>query len=167
MGRVLDRPALAAAIDRERAAGKAIVLTNGCFDLLHVGHVRCLRDARALGDALVVGVNSDASVRRLKGAGRPLIDEAERAEVLAALADVDYVTIFDEPTAEALAALVKPAVYAKGADYAVSGGEVDPQRLPEARVVAEHGGRTVLIPLVPGRSTTGLVQRIREGATPA
>jgi D-glycero-beta-D-manno-heptose 1-phosphate adenylyltransferase len=167
MGRVLDASSLAAAVERERAAGRRIVLTNGCFDLLHVAHVRSLREARLLGDLLVVGINSDESVRRLKGAGRPLIEQDERAEMLAALADVDFVTIFDEPTAERLAALIKPDVYAKGADYAVAGGTIDPARLPEARVVAEHGGATRLIPLVPGRSTSGLVQRIREGAEPA
>ncbi len=166
MGQVLDRDALVRALDGERATGKRIVLTNGCFDLLHVGHVRSLRAARALGDVLVVGVNSDASVRRIKGAGRPLVAEDERAEVLAALEAVDYVSLFDEPTAERLAAAIRPDVYAKGADYA-SSGVVDAARLPEAQVVAALGGRTVLVPVVPGRSTTGLVERIRAGVDPA
>ena len=166
MGQVLDRDALVRALDGERATGKRIVLTNGCFDLLHVGHVRSLRAARALGDVLVVGVNSDASVRQIKGAGRPLVAENERAEVLAALEAVDYVSLFDEPTAERLAAAIRPDVYAKGADYA-SGGVIDAARLPEAQVVAALGGRTVLVPVVPGRSTTGLVERIRAGVDPA
>jgi rfaE bifunctional protein nucleotidyltransferase chain/domain len=113
-------------------------------------------------------VNSDASVRLLKGEDRPLVPAEERAEVLAALAAVDFVVVFEEPTAERLAALVKPDVYVKGADYAAGATpEIDAGRLPEARVVSEHGGRTVLIALTPGRSTTALVQRIREGVTPA
>jgi rfaE bifunctional protein nucleotidyltransferase chain/domain len=168
MGRVVGWEELETALAAARGAGKRVVLTNGCFDLLHVGHVRGLRAARALGDLLVVGVNSDASVRQLKGEGRPLVAQDERAEVLAALEPVDYVVIFDEPTAERLAALVRPAVYAKGGDYAAAGaGAFDPQRLPEAKVVAAHGGETVLVPLVPGRSTTDLVARIRAGAEPS
>ena len=167
MGRVVEWDELRAAVDAARAAGRRVVLTNGCFDLLHVGHVRGLRAARALGDVLVVGVNSDASVRALKGEGRPLVAQDERAELLAALEPVDYVVIFDEPTAERLAELVRPAVYAKGGDYAVAGAAFDPQRLPEAKVVAARGGETVLVPLVPGRSTSDLVARIRAGAEPA
>lgn len=171
MGEVVDRATLADRLATARAAGRRVVLTNGCFDLLHVGHVRCLTTARALGDLLVVGINSDASVRRLKGPLRPLVVEDERAEVVAALASVDLVTIFSERTAEQLVEIVRPAVYAKGADYSlddVSGTpKVDPQRLPEARVVQEYGGTVVLIPLVPGRSTSDLVQRIRAGDEPA
>lgn len=166
MGQVLDREALVQGLERDRAAGKRIVLTNGCFDLLHVGHVRSLRAARALGDVLVVGLNSDESVRQIKGAGRPLVSQEERAELLASLESVTYVVVFDEPTAERLATAVRPDVYAKGADYG-SAGEVDTSRLPEAKVVAAHGGRTVLIPFVPGRSTSGLVERIRAGVDPA
>lgn len=166
MGRVVSQPELAAALERARASGKRVVLTNGCFDLLHVGHVRSLRAARALGDLLVVGLNSDASVRAIKGAERPLVPQAERAEVIAALVPVDYVVLFDEPTAERLAALVRPAVYAKGGDYA-SGAAIDGARLPEARVVAELGGRTELIPLVAGRSTSAIVEKIRRGIDPA
>ena len=167
MGRVVTWDTLNAVVDAARAEGKRVVLTNGCFDLLHVGHVRGLRASRALGDVLVVGVNSDESVRGLKGEGRPLVPQEERAEVLAALDAVDYVVIFDEPTAERLAATVRPAVYAKGGDYAAGGAAIDAQRLPEARVVAAHGGETVLVPLVQGRSTTDLVRRIRAGAEPA
>lgn len=158
---------LEAAIDRERAEGRRVVLTNGCFDLLHVGHVRALRAARALGDVLVVGLNSDGSVRRLKGAGRPLVSQDERAEVIASLVPVDYVVVFEEPTAERLASLVKPAVYVKGGDYAGEAAAFDASRLPEAKVVAALGGETVLVPFVPGRSTTDLVARIRAGAEPA
>ena len=166
MGRVVSLAELAVAMDAERAAGKRIVLTNGCFDLLHVGHIRSLRAARTLGDVLVVGVNSDASVQSFKGPDRPLVPDVERAEVLAAIESVDYVVVFEEPTAERLAGLVRPDVYAKGADYALTGASVDESRLPEARVVSSNGGRTVLIPFVPGRSTTSLVKRIRSGLTP-
>src|SRR5687768_14309810 len=160
MGRVVGWDELDAALESARAARKRVVLTNGCFDLLHVGHVRALRAARALGDLLVVGINSDESVRRLKGEGRPLVNQGERAEVLAALEPVDYVVVFGEPTAERLASVVRPAIYAKGGDYAGADAAIDAARLPEAKVVAEHGGETVLVPLVPGRSTTDLVARI-------
>jgi len=166
MGRVVSLAEIAVAMEAERAAGKRIVLTNGCFDLLHVGHIRSLRAARTLGDVLVVGVNSDASVRSFKAPDRPLVPDVERAEVLAAIESVDYVVVFEEPTAERLADLVRPDVYAKGADYAMTGASVDESRLPEARVVSRNGGRTVLIPFVPGRSTTSLVKRIRSGLTP-
>src|SRR5688500_2506340 len=149
MGRVVTRDQLPDALAAARAAGQRVVLTNGCFDLLHVGHVRGLRAARALGDLLVVGLNSDRSVRGLKGEGRPLVPQTERAELLAALEPVDLVVIFDEPTAERLAELVRPAVYAKGGDYAADGAAFDARRLPEAHVVTAHGGETVLVPLVP------------------
>jgi rfaE bifunctional protein nucleotidyltransferase chain/domain len=138
-----------------RADGRRVVFTNGVFDILHVGHVRYLQAARALGDALLVGVNSDASVRRLnKGPSRPLNPEEERAEVLDALACVDSVCIFDEDTPHALIELVRPYVHAKGGDYAA------PDALPEAALVRSLGGEVVILPLVPGRSTTRLIQRI-------
>jgi rfaE bifunctional protein nucleotidyltransferase chain/domain len=139
-----------------RAGGGRVVFTNGCFDLLHVGHVRYLQAARCLGDALVVGVNSDASVRRLKGEARPVVPEEERAEVLAALACVDYVTIFDESTPERLLAYLRPDVHVKGGDYA----EED---LPEAPLVRSWGGQVVILPLTPGRSTTELVRKLERG----
>ncbi|MGH2370398.1 MAG: adenylyltransferase/cytidyltransferase family protein, partial [Chloroflexota bacterium] len=166
MGRVVSVEDLASAVAAERAAGKRIVLTNGCFDVLHVGHVRVLQRCRTLGDLLVVGVNSDDSARRLKGAERPFVPEVERAELLAALAAVDYVVVFPEATAERLAAVVRPDVYVKGADYArhpaaPGGGEIDAASLPEAAVVQAAGGRVVLLPLTPDHSTTGLIQRIR------
>lgn len=153
--KVLSLPALLGALARHRAAGARVVLTNGCFDLLHLGHVRYLEQARALGDLLVVGVNTDASVRSVKGPGRPYVPEEDRAEVLAALGCVDYVVLFAEPTAEALVAAVRPEVYAKGEDYREA-------ELPEAARVRGYGGGVKLVPLVPGRSTSELVRRIKE-----
>jgi rfaE bifunctional protein nucleotidyltransferase chain/domain len=145
-------PALQARVAALRAGGGRLVLTNGCFDLLHVGHVRYLQAARRLGDFLAVGVNADASVRALKGPTRPLVPAAERAEVLAALGCVDAVVIFDAPTAEPLVAALQPEVYVKGQDYTEA-------TLPEAAVVRAYGGAVVLLPTVPGASTTALVAR--------
>lgn len=174
MGRIVAAAELGVALEDARAKGRRIVLTNGCFDLLHVGHVRSLRAAKQLGDVLVVGINSDDSVRKLKGAARPLLPEAERAEVIAALESVDYVVIFGEATAERLVEHVRPEVYVKGGDYQLTGAiegagavdRVDMARLPEAKVVASYGGRTVLVSLVDGRSTSEIVRRIRAGAEP-
>jgi D-glycero-beta-D-manno-heptose 1-phosphate adenylyltransferase len=135
-----------------RARGGRLVLTNGCFDLLHVGHVRYLQAARRLGDYLVVGVNSDASVRQLKGPTRPVVPAAERAEVVAALGCVDAVVVFDAVTAEPLVTALRPAVYIKGADYTEA-------TLPEARLVRAYGGTVALLPTVPGASTTALLER--------
>lgn len=141
-----------------RAAGQVVVFTNGVFDLLHRGHVDYLRRARDLGDALVVGLNSDASVRRIKGPERPLMHEEDRAAVLAELRPVDVVVVFDEPTAETLVAVIQPAIYVKGGDWGVG------QRLPpEAAVVERYGGRVVYLPYLPGRSTTALLGQIRQG----
>jgi rfaE bifunctional protein nucleotidyltransferase chain/domain len=114
MGRVLDLEGARAVADKARAAGRRVVLANGCFDLLHVGHVRYLEDARALGDLLIVGVNGDDAVRRLKGPGRPLMPAVERAEMLAALRAVDHVVVFEDDTADRLVALLRPAVHARG-----------------------------------------------------
>ena len=150
---------------RLRRLHKKVVFTNGCFDLLHVGHARYLQQARSLGDRLVVGLNSDASARALKGENRPLVPEQERAELLAALACVDYVVIFDDPTAERLVDALRPDVYVKGGDYArgerMSVDEWE-TKLPEARIVASYGGRVEILPLVPGRSTTDIVETILE-----
>lgn len=140
-----------------RAHGQRIVFTNGCFDILHVGHVRYLGAARALGDCLVVGLNSDASVRRLKGPERPVNEEADRAEVLDALRAVDYVTIFDEPTAAELIKIIRPDVYVKGGDYTIA-------TLPEAEIVRGYGGRVEFIDLVPERSTTRVIEKLRGTA---
>jgi rfaE bifunctional protein nucleotidyltransferase chain/domain len=145
-------PELVERVAALRARGGRLVLTNGCFDLLHVGHVRYLQAARRLGDFLAVGVNADGSVRALKGPTRPLVPAAERAEVLAALACVDAVVIFDAPTAEPLVAALRPEVYVKGQDYTEA-------TLPEARLVRAYGGTVTLLPTVPGASTTALLGR--------
>jgi rfaE bifunctional protein nucleotidyltransferase chain/domain len=155
MGRLLTESDLPLVLERARARGARVVLTNGVFDLLHVGHLRLLRGARALGDLLVVGVNSDASVAALKP-GRPLVPQAERAELVAALEPVDLALIFDEPTADRLLELVRPAVYAKGGDYTEA-------TLPEAATARAVGARIVLLPLVPDRSTTRLLARLGAG----
>jgi len=139
---------------RDRS-GKTIVTTNGCFDVLHVGHVRLLRAAKAGGDVLVVAVNDDESVARLKGRGRPLVPLADRLEILAALEPVDYVVPFSEDTPEAILGAIRPDVHVKGGDYR----EED---LPEATVVRAHGGRVEIVPLVQGRSTSGLLERLGE-----
>jgi rfaE bifunctional protein nucleotidyltransferase chain/domain len=136
--------------------GRMVVMTNGHFDLLHVGHVRYLQAARRLGDALLVGLNSDASTR-VRKPGRPLVPQEERAELLAALACVDAVVIFDDLTANTLVAALRPEVYVKGGDWGQPGG---PQP-PEADVVVSYGGRVAYLPYVPNRSTSDLVARIR------
>lgn len=138
-----------------RAAGQRIVFTNGCFDVLHVGHLRYLRAARRLGDILVVGVNSDASVAALKGPGRPLVPEQERAEMLAGLRCVEYVTLFPERTPEATIEALRPDIHVKGGDYTED-------QLPEAAAVRRCGGRVVIMPLTEGRSTTRLIEQLRE-----
>ena len=152
--------------DQLRASGKRVVLTNGCFDILHVGHVRYLQQARALGDCLVVGLNSDESVRRLKGEKRPFAPEQDRAEILAALECVDYVIIFEEDTAEQLVAELKPDIYAKGGDYSLEAKGNDQNRagknLPEAKVVTSYGGKVVILPLQIGYSTTDVIKTILE-----
>lgn len=143
-----------------RARGLRVVFTNGHFDLLHVGHLRYLQAARALGDALVVGVNDDRVTAARKGPGRPILPEEERAELLAGLACVDYATIFHELTAERAVELLRPDVYVKGGDYGPGGAA-----LPEAEIVAWQGGETVILPLTPGRSTSAIVARIRGAAS--
>ena len=155
--KLVEWPALLEMRARWRADQKIVVWTNGCFDLLHVGHVRNLRAARAQGDVLVVGVNSDDSVRKLKGAGRPILPLAERMELLAALECVSCVVAFDETTPEAALARLQPDVHCKGADYAPPHGKP----IPEARVVEAYGGRIAFLPLVPGISTTDIARRIR------
>ncbi len=150
-----SRPELINAVSSDRRSGKRIVFTNGCFDLLHVGHVRYLQAARALGDRLIVGVNTDRSVRALsKGPDRPIVPESQRAEVLAALACVDYVTLFDEPTPLALITEVQPDVLVKGGDW-------KPEQIVGRELVEARGGRVIAIPLTPDASTTGLINKIR------
>ena len=161
--KIVTRETLADIVQRRQANGERGVFTNGCFDLLHLGHVRYLQEARALGDFLVLGLNNDEGVRLLKGAGRPLVSEQERAEILAALTCVDYVTIFDEPTAGPLVALLQPAIYVKGADYLdAHTQQPDTRRLPEAQVVQAYGGTVKLIPYLPGHSTTELIAAIQR-----
>ncbi len=156
---ILAWPELQRTLAARRAAGQKIVSTNGVFDVLHVGHARYLQAARALGDLLVVGVNTDNCTRRLKGPTRPFVPEAERAELLAALACVDYVTLFDEPTPEALLEMIRPDIHAKGGDYHIA-------LLPETAIVERYGGAVQTLPFVEGRSTTSLTARIAATLTP-
>jgi rfaE bifunctional protein nucleotidyltransferase chain/domain len=143
---------------REKRNGQRVVFTNGCFDLLHPGHIASLEQARALGDALIVGINSDASVRELKGAGRPILPERERAEILAALECVNAVIIFGDPTPREVIARLLPDVLVKGGDW--PGDQIVGRQEVEAA-----GGRVVSIPVVPGYSTTAILRKIREGAS--
>jgi rfaE bifunctional protein nucleotidyltransferase chain/domain len=151
---ILSRPQLSAFAARIRTLGGRVVFTNGVFDLLHPGHVRYLREARALGEALIVGINSDSSVRANKGPDRPITPEQERAELLAALRSVDAVTIFDEPTPYALIAAVQPDVLVKGADWG-------PDNIVGRDVVEARGGRVVRVELAKGFSSTHLIERVR------
>lgn len=156
--KLLPWPELLALREQARTAGRVVVWTNGTFDLLHPGHVSSLQQARALGEVLVVGVNSDRSVRAYKGPTRPILSEQERAAMLAALECVDYVIVFDEDTpAESLAKL-KPDIHCKGAEYAPPHG----RPVPERGVVEGYGGRIEYLPLVPGVSTTDLLKRIQS-----
>jgi rfaE bifunctional protein nucleotidyltransferase chain/domain len=142
-----------------RNEGRTVVWTNGCFDLLHVGHIRSFRDARALGDILIVGINSDASVRFNKGDTRPVVNEDDRAELIAALEMVDYVTIFDELTPVAALARLRPDIHCKGAEYADGARPV-----PERETVLGYGGQIRFLPFHPGRSTSELMDRIRNAS---
>jgi rfaE bifunctional protein nucleotidyltransferase chain/domain len=155
LDKIVGRDTLAAIAAQARASGRRVVFTNGCFDLVHVGHVRYLAAARDAGDLLIVGVNDDVSVSRLKGPSRPLVPQAARAEVLAALAAVDYVTLFGEDTPHELIDAVQPDVLVKGSDWAAS--DVIGRDIVEAR-----GGRVLLIPVVAGFSTTSLVERLSK-----
>jgi rfaE bifunctional protein nucleotidyltransferase chain/domain len=154
-GPVLDLERLQAELGRARQRGARIVLTNGIFDLLHVGHLRYLRQARLAGDILIVGVNADAAVSK---PGRPLVPHDERAELVAALEPVDYVVIFSEPTADGLLRAVRPQTYVKGADYAAA-------TLPEAATADEVGAALMFIPLIANRSTSALAQALRASAS--
>ena len=150
--KIMNAAQLAEQADRWREAGEKIILTNGCFDLLHVGHVRYLRAARELGGKLVVALNSDSSARALKGEGRPRVPEAERAEILAALQDVDAVTIFDEPDVRNLVRLLRPDIHAKGTDYTA-------ENVPERDVVIACGGRVAIVGDPKDHSTTEMLRR--------
>lgn len=155
MGEVLARPELKRRIGALKRDGKLVVFTNGCFDILHPGHIRMLEKARSLGDALVVGINSDPSVQEIKGPQRPVIPQDERAELLAALEAVDFVTIFDEPTPRELIAEILPAILVKGSDWG-------PDEIVGRAEVEGAGGKVVSITLEPGYSTTKLIERIRR-----
>lgn len=153
--KILSVQALLATLMARRARGERLVFTNGCFDLLHIGHTRYLQEARTLGDCLIVGVNSDASVRAIKPDGRPIVSENQRAEVLAALACVDHVVIFDEPDPRTLIAAVQPDVLVKGGDWPLD-------QIVGRDTVEARGGRVMTIPLTPDVSTTLLIRRIQS-----
>jgi rfaE bifunctional protein nucleotidyltransferase chain/domain len=150
---ILDRDALAARVTAEKAKGARIVLANGCFDVLHAGHVRYLQGARALGDLLVVGINSDAQVARLKGEGRPLLPERDRAELVASIEAVDLVTIFDEPTVTELLLALRPDIHAKGTDYTV-------ETVPERSVVRSYGGQVRIVGDPKNHSTSEILKKV-------
>ncbi len=156
--KILSPEGVAEVRARLRAAGRRLVFTNGCFDLLHVGHTRYLAAARELGDDLLVAVNSDRAVRELKGEGRPVMNEAERAELLAALEAVSYVTVFDDLSPRALIAGLLPDVLVKGGDYALDG-------IHGREEVEAAGGVVVALPFVEGASTTGVIERIKKAVT--
>jgi rfaE bifunctional protein nucleotidyltransferase chain/domain len=157
-GRIVTAEELARIRAEMEAAGRRLVFTNGCFDLLHAGHVRYLQQARELGDALAVGLNSDRSVRELKGEGRPVNAQDDRAEVLAALGCVDFVVIFDGKRATEVLRAVRPHIYAKGGDYTPESLDAD-----EREVLLAAGADIRILPLVPGRSTTSVLERMRAG----
>jgi D-glycero-beta-D-manno-heptose 1-phosphate adenylyltransferase len=151
---ILDERALADALAKERAAGKTIAFANGCFDVLHVGHIRYLQDAAKQADVLVVGINGDESVRELKGAGRPVMSEAERAELISAIRDVSYVTIFHDRSPGRLIGDLKPDVHCKGTDYT-------PDSVPEAEIVRAYGGRVAIVGDAKEHSTSEMLRRMK------
>ena len=150
---VLSRGELVERVNSAREAGARIVFANGCFDVLHVGHVRYLAGARELGDLLIVGINSDEQVALQKGAGRPVLPASERAEIVASLESVDYVTIFDEPTVEQLLLTLKPDIHAKGTDYTV-------ETVPERDVVRSYGGEVAIVGDPKDHSTSAIIARL-------
>ncbi len=152
---LIERKDIAAFCEILRKGGQKIVFTNGCFDILHAGHVMYLEAAKAQGDVLVLGLNTDESVRRLKGPERPVNNELDRAKVVGALKAVDYVVFFGEQTAEAVISEVKPDVYVKGGDYTL-------ETLPEAGIVQSYGGKVAFIDMLEGRSTTNIIKKIKR-----
>ena len=152
---ILSEKALELALARERERGRTIAFANGCFDVLHVGHIRYLQDAKKEADVLVVGVNGDASVRELKGEGRPVMPAAERAEIIAAIDGVDYVTIFDERSPARLLGVLKPDVHCKGTDYTA-------ESVPERDIVRAYGGRVAIVGDPKEHSTSELLKRMRR-----
>ncbi len=155
MNKLFPKEALKERLDKLHQAGQTIVFTNGCFDILHVGHVRYLREAKKLGNVLVLALNSDASVRAIKGEKRPLVPEDERADIMAALESIDYVILFDDPTPQGLIEYLQPDILVKGGDWAE-------EAIVGADFVKAAGGRVVTIPLTEGRSTTNIVEKIRQ-----
>ena len=155
MGRVVNERELADLVNADRAAGRTVAFANGCFDVLHVGHVRYLADAAAQGDRLIVAVNDDDSVRALKGSGRPILSAADRAEIVAALAGIDYVVTFSDRDVNRLLALLKPDVHCKGTDYT-------PDTVPERDTVLAYGGRIAIVGDPKDHSTRDLIARIKN-----
>jgi len=159
MKKIFSRNALRERVARWRLDGQQIILTNGCFDLLHVGHIRYLHGAKALGGKLIVAINADESVRRIKGEGRPFMPAAERAEIIASLADVDAVVIFDEPDVRALIREIRPDVQAKGTDYTA-------ENVPERDEVLAHSGRVAIVGDLKEHSTTDFLSRRKSESGP-
>jgi rfaE bifunctional protein nucleotidyltransferase chain/domain len=155
MNKLFPKETLKEQLNGLRQEGKTIVFTNGCFDILHVGHVRYLREAKKLGDVLVLALNSDTSVRAIKGEKRPLVPEDERADIMAALESIDYVILFDDPTPQRLIEYLRPDILVKGGDWAEGA-------IAGADFVKAAGGRVLTIPLTEGRSTTNIVEKIRQ-----
>ncbi len=155
MEKVIEKQNIKQIVDKLKKENKKIVFTNGCFDILHVGHVRYLKNSAEFGDVLIVGLNSDASVRKLKGDTRPINNQSDRAEVLSALSFVDYIVIFEEESPVELLDIVKPDIYTKGADYTV-------ETLPEAQTVLKNGGKIEFINLVEGKSTTSIIEKTKN-----
>jgi len=153
--KIMELEELKAEIEKKKEDGELIVFTNGCFDILHVGHIRYLKKAASLGDKLVLAVNSDSSVRELKGNNRPFVPQEERLEMLAALEMIDYLVLFSEIDCRSVLEELKPQIYVKGGDYRI-------EDLPEAETVYSYGGKIVLITEVKGRSTTNLIKKIRK-----
>jgi rfaE bifunctional protein nucleotidyltransferase chain/domain len=154
VARILDRDTLIEKTEAAKKAGQTIVLTNGCFDVLHAGHIRYLQGARELGDVLVVAINADAQVSMLKGTGRPILSEHDRAELVASIEAVDYVTIFAEPTVEQLLVAIQPDVHAKGTDYTE-------ETVPERDVVRSFGGRIAIVGDPKNHSTSEMLKRVK------
>ncbi len=152
--KIFSRPELSKIREELRSQGKRVAFTNGCFDILHIGHLRYLQEARSLADYLIIGLNTDDSVRRLKGPERPFVLEDERAEMMAGLECVDFVTLFDEPTPIEIITELQPDLHVKGGDYTIS-------QIPEARIVHSYGGEVLIIPPIAGKSTSGLVSHVR------
>lgn len=155
MGQVISLNELLAKLKELKLQNKTIVTTNGCFDILHVGHVRYLNQAKNLGDILIIGLNSDSSVKMLKGPTRPINNENDRAEVLAGLSAVDYIVLFSDKTPADLLKQIKPDIHVKGGDY-------DVNTLPEAKIIQEAGGKIVFLPFVAGKSTTSIIEKAKN-----